>query len=155
MIIRKLRLQRGWTQDQLSEISGLSIRTIQRLERGAPPSLETAKSLAATFDVDFQSFKPWESDMSVENNAPTVSDEEQAAIRYAKRVVEYVQGAIVTLFVAAALVYKVGPSDKLLLVLAIVGGAMLVHGLIVFEIIRFRTVDWERRLAERKLGRKL
>ncbi|CAM4169684.1 XRE family transcriptional regulator [Vibrio agarivorans] len=34
MIIRKLRLKRGWTQEQLAELSGLSIRTVQRIERG-------------------------------------------------------------------------------------------------------------------------
>ena len=34
MIVRKLRLQRGWSQEQLAEMSGLSTRTIQRIERG-------------------------------------------------------------------------------------------------------------------------
>jgi transcriptional regulator with XRE-family HTH domain len=32
MLIQKLRLQRGWSQEQLAELSGLSVRTIQRLE---------------------------------------------------------------------------------------------------------------------------
>ncbi|WP_428831123.1 helix-turn-helix domain-containing protein, partial [Campylobacter coli] len=30
MIVRKLRLQRGWSQDQLATMTGLSVRTIQR-----------------------------------------------------------------------------------------------------------------------------
>jgi transcriptional regulator with XRE-family HTH domain len=34
MIVRKLRLQRGWTQEHLAGLSGLSVRSIQRLERG-------------------------------------------------------------------------------------------------------------------------
>ncbi|WP_309247253.1 helix-turn-helix transcriptional regulator [Shewanella sp. VB17] len=34
MIVRKLRLQRGWSQEHLSQLSGLSVRTIQRIERG-------------------------------------------------------------------------------------------------------------------------
>lgn len=33
MIIRKLRLQRGWSQEQLSQLSGLSIRTIHALSK--------------------------------------------------------------------------------------------------------------------------
>lgn len=53
MLIQKLRLQRGWSQQQLAELSGLSTRTIQRIERGDPPSLESLKSLAAVFEVDF------------------------------------------------------------------------------------------------------
>ena len=43
MIIRKLRLERSWSQQQLAEYSGLSIRTIQRLEKGRVPSEESAK----------------------------------------------------------------------------------------------------------------
>jgi transcriptional regulator with XRE-family HTH domain len=155
MIVRKLRLQRGWTQDQLSEISGLSIRTIQRLERGAKPSLETAKSLAAIFEVDFQSFQPWELDMNSPEKEPAVAEDEKSAMLYAKRVTEYILGAIVTLIVAGFLIYKEGPTEKLLLVLGALGIAMVIHGLFVFEILRFPTVNFERRLAERKLGRKL
>lgn len=141
MIVRKLRLQRGWTQDQLSEISGLSIRTIQRLERGAKPSLETAKSLAAIFEVDFQSFQPWELDMNSPEKEPAVAEDEKSAI--------------VALIIAGFLIYKVGPTEKLLLVLGAGAIAIVIQGLFVFEILRFPTVNFERRLAERKLGRKL
>ena len=49
-MIKKLRLSEGWTQEQLAHLSGLSIRTIQRLERGHNGGLETMKCLAATFD---------------------------------------------------------------------------------------------------------
>ncbi len=53
MIIQKLRLERGWSQQQLAEMSGLSQRTIQRIENGKTPSVESVKSLAAVFEVDF------------------------------------------------------------------------------------------------------
>lgn len=36
-------------------MTGLSVRTIQRIEGGTKPGFETAKALAATFDVDVQS----------------------------------------------------------------------------------------------------
>nr|WP_249314096.1 helix-turn-helix domain-containing protein [Pseudoalteromonas sp. S2755] len=35
----------GWTQDQLAGASGLSKRTIQRVEREASASMETQKAL--------------------------------------------------------------------------------------------------------------
>jgi transcriptional regulator with XRE-family HTH domain len=38
LLIQKLRLQRGWSQEQLAELTGLSVRTIQRIERGQNPS---------------------------------------------------------------------------------------------------------------------
>lgn len=52
MIVRKLRLQRGWSQEQLATFSGLSVRTIQRIEQGQQPGLESLKALAAVFELD-------------------------------------------------------------------------------------------------------
>jgi len=51
MGLKSLRLERGWSQEQLATISGLSERTIQRAERGETPSLETQRSLAASFEI--------------------------------------------------------------------------------------------------------
>lgn len=52
MIVRKLRLQRGWSQDQLATLTGLSVRTIQRIEQGQQPGLESLKALASVFELD-------------------------------------------------------------------------------------------------------
>lgn len=49
--LRSLRLEKGWSQEQLALISGLSERTVQRAERGDTPSLETLGALAASFDL--------------------------------------------------------------------------------------------------------
>jgi transcriptional regulator with XRE-family HTH domain len=51
-MIKELRLSHGWSQEQLAQFSGLSVRTIQRLERGQNAGLESLKSIAATFDID-------------------------------------------------------------------------------------------------------
>ena len=53
LLIQKLRLQRGWSQEQLAELTGLSVRTIQRVERGQNPSAESLKAIAAVLEVDF------------------------------------------------------------------------------------------------------
>ncbi|MFT5761469.1 MAG: transcriptional regulator with XRE-family HTH domain [Polaribacter sp.] len=50
--IKKMRLERHWSQDQLAEMSGLNIRTIQRIENGENAGLESLKSLAAVFETD-------------------------------------------------------------------------------------------------------
>lgn len=52
MRVKELRLARGWSQAQLAELSGLSVRTIQRIENGTNPGLESLKGLAAVFGVD-------------------------------------------------------------------------------------------------------
>lgn len=56
-LIQKLRLQHGWSQEQLAALSDLSVRTIQRLERGNGASAETLKAVGAVFEVDFISLK--------------------------------------------------------------------------------------------------
>ena len=43
MTVRKLRLKRAWSQEQLAQFSGLNIRTIQRIERGQKAGLESLK----------------------------------------------------------------------------------------------------------------
>src|SRR3954470_23090742 len=47
--VRRLRTDRGWSQDQLAMASGLSLRTIQRVEAEGIASVGTAVSLAATY----------------------------------------------------------------------------------------------------------
>ena len=49
--LRQLRTARQWSQEQLAELSGLNLRTIQRLEGGAKVSTESLRALAAVFEV--------------------------------------------------------------------------------------------------------
>lgn len=56
MLIRTMRRERGWTQEQLALILGINVRTVQRLERGGVPSLETAQGLASAFGRDARLF---------------------------------------------------------------------------------------------------
>ena len=51
MSIRKRRLDMGWSQEELARHSGLSTRTIQRIEAGQKPGLESLKCLAAVFET--------------------------------------------------------------------------------------------------------
>lgn len=54
MSIKQLRVQRGWSQEQLAERSGLSVRTIQRIENGRTPGLNSATALANALQVDVE-----------------------------------------------------------------------------------------------------
>ncbi|GGD77592.1 helix-turn-helix transcriptional regulator [Lacimicrobium alkaliphilum] len=48
--LKNQRDSRAWSQTQLAEVSGLSLRTIQRVEKTGVASQETAKSLAAVYE---------------------------------------------------------------------------------------------------------
>jgi transcriptional regulator with XRE-family HTH domain len=52
MILKELRISRHLSQEQLAQISGLNVRTIQRIESGNNASLESLKCLAAALEVN-------------------------------------------------------------------------------------------------------
>lgn len=47
-----MRLRRGWSQEQLAEASGVSVRTVQRIEGGRAPGPATRAALADALGVD-------------------------------------------------------------------------------------------------------
>ncbi len=57
MIVKKLRAQRNWSQEQLAQTSNLSLRTIQRIESGKKASLESLMSIASVLEVDIETLK--------------------------------------------------------------------------------------------------
>ena len=159
MIVRKLRLQRGWSQDQLAELTGLSVRTIQRIERGQRPSLESSRALASVFEVDISTFLPEDTTVDTPNNPQPkhaeILDDERAALAYAKNVKDFVTGIAVTVIVAAVLFASKGPDPRLLAFFGAFALLMGVQALFTFELVRLPFQGFEKRIAEKKLGRKL
>ena len=49
--VKSLRNKKHWSQEQLAQLSGLNVRTIQRVEKGQSAGTETLKSLAAVFEI--------------------------------------------------------------------------------------------------------
>lgn len=49
--IRELRIDRGWSQEQLAEIAGIATRTVQRVEKDPTRDGDTLQAIAAAFDV--------------------------------------------------------------------------------------------------------
>lgn len=168
MIVRKLRLQRGWSQEQLAHISGLNVRTIQRIERGQAPSLESKKSLAAAFEVQLATFDnktsgastdQSETDMTNRNAVLTTEElkaDEETAINYAKGIKEFYTHALMYVIFASLIVFVKGFDDSGI-AWALLGWTVgvVIHGLNAYEVISFFNADWERKIAEKKLGRKL
>lgn len=54
-VIKMFREAKQWSQEQLADVSGLSTRTVQRVENGQPSDLDTRRALARAFgfeDID-------------------------------------------------------------------------------------------------------
>ncbi len=53
--IKKLRLEKGMTQEELADKTNLSVRTIQRIENGdVDPRAYTLQTIAAALEVEFE-----------------------------------------------------------------------------------------------------
>ena len=52
--VRELREARGYSQEFLSKLSGVSLRTIGRLERGEATKPETMERIARVLEVSVQ-----------------------------------------------------------------------------------------------------
>jgi transcriptional regulator with XRE-family HTH domain len=158
MIVQKLRLQRGWSQEQLAELSGLSVRTIQRIERGNAASVETLKALGAVFEVDFSTLQEPEMDTTLEQ---TMKADEVLAFSRVRKIkgfyLHVAQYCIVVGVLAAFNVFTYARVHHLWVLWVAFGWGigLLVHGLRVFDKVPFLTGEWERREVERYLGRKL
>ena len=155
MIVRKLRLKRGWTQSELAEMAGVTSRTIQRIEGGQIPSLETARALASVFEVELNLIRPEDTDMKELPPETELKVDEQAALLYAKRMKEFYEGLVSYVIVAAVFLVFSHGEWIVYLVLGGVGIGIAIQGLMAYEVISFMSPGWERRLAEKKLGRKL
>jgi transcriptional regulator with XRE-family HTH domain len=153
MIVRKLRLQRGWTQEHLAELTGLSVRSIQRLERGQSCSIETLNSLAAVFEVDRSLFKSGDHPMP---QISPITTEEENAIQFVKGVKEFYSHVFMYLIFVAVFGFFFGFKHPLILWGSIGWGiGLVVHGLNVFEVINFLGPNWEKKQIEKRLGRPL
>ncbi|WP_318468448.1 2TM domain-containing protein [Photobacterium leiognathi] len=155
MIIRKLRLQRGWSQEQLSQLSGLSIRTIQRIEQGQKAGLESLKSLAAVFEIQV-------SDLQMEppmNKEITITEDENQALEYVKGIKSFYSNLTSYVLVIGMLFvinYFTGPDYWWAVWPALGWGIGIVsHALSAFEVVNVFGPDWERKQVEKRLGRKL
>src|SRR5690625_5728664 len=84
MIVRKLRLKRGWSQGQLAEMAGVTTRTIQRIEQGHRSSMETSKALASVFEVELSLIQPEDEQMRDETDRKSTRlNSSHVAISYA------------------------------------------------------------------------
>lgn len=155
MLVRKLRLQRGWSQEQLSAMSGLSVRTIQRIERGQNAGLESLKSLAAVFEIPVSDLQ--DSTISTEDESRLAAEQEVITqVRDQKGFYNHLISYACVMF-GLLIINLITSPQNLWVVWPMLGWGIgvAVHGLNVFESLSLFGADWERKQIEKRLGRKL
>ena len=165
MLVQKLRLQHGWSQEQLAEMSGVSVRTIQRLERGDSAAVETLKAVASVLEVDFTRLQEpdMESAAAAQTGAPQIAPavraDEALALKHVRRLkdfylhlIQFVVGAPALLLLNLVIATK---YNWALWFIAFWALGLVGDGLRLFSKARIFTGAWERRQVERYLGRQL
>lgn len=156
MIVQKMRLQRGWSQQQLADLSGLNVRTIQRIENGQSASLESFKALGAAFNVDFSELQ----EDAVRDIARNPEQTEIAlAFSHVREVRRFWYSLILYIVVMSGLIAinLMTYHHVLWFVFPLIGWglALVLRGLRVFDVLPWFGPEWERRQVEKRLGRKL
>lgn len=154
-MVRKLRLKRAWSQEQLAQFSGLNIRTIQRIERGQKAGLESLKSLAAVFEIELDELLEKEN----MNSSDNYSAEESRIIDHVRDIKGFYSHLINYTVVILALFlvnFLTSPGYYWAWWAAFGWGVGLIsHGISVFEVYSFFGADWEKKQIEKRLGKKL
>lgn len=142
--IKEMRLERHWSQDQLAEMSGLSIRTIQRIENGENAGFESLKSLAAVFETNIV-----DSDKKVEMEQIR---KEEEYVQNVKGFYKLLAIAIFSLLVPFILAISDSSNWTVFLWILLSWGVLLgIYSLNVFD---FFGDEWKRKLIKNKFKKK-
>ena len=168
--VKKFRLQKCSSQEQLAEMTGLSVRTIQRLEKGQPASMESLKALASVFEIDLSELQEHSmisqsqsSEMHPSTTAGSsqqwITREEEQAIAYVENVKGFYIHLLSFLVIMPALVglnLLISPQVMWFwYVLAPWLVAFVLHAIFTFPILKLFGPEWEKREVEKRLGRRL
>lgn len=147
--VKTYRLKKAWSQEQLAEVASLSVRTVQRTEKGQKPSLETLSAIASAFDVNV-------SDLSEENYVASQALDErisEAKTQVAQET-RFYRILVTAVLVCTALMitnYLFTPkSDWSIVVTVIWGGLVIFRGIRVF-IMRGEIALWQQRRLQKIL----
>ena len=138
--IKKMRLERHWSQDQLAEMSGLSIRTIQRIENGENAGLESLKSLAAVFEI---------------NITDSDKKEEMKQIRKEDEYVQNMKGlyklfAIAILSLLVPFIIAINDSSNWAILLWILVSWVVILGIYSLNVFDLFGEVWKKRMVDKK-----
>lgn len=153
MDIKNLRTQRGWSQEQLAEMTAVSVRTIQRVENGETASPETLKALASVFEVPL--FELAQQEAAQPDAKQSLSKRERRVLRDIRRL----RGFYIHLFWFLAvclmlMLINLATSAGYLWFLWVVFGwgiGVAFHGLGIWRPFRQWGAQWERQEFERRM----
>lgn len=157
MHIKTLRRDRGWSQEQLASMAGISTRTLQRIERGGRASPESLKCLAAVLDVDFADLNTSNHDRTDPDMPPPtqLTDAERDAIEYVHELKGfYMHLAVFGVVMVFLIILNIAltPGYPWVIWAALGWGVgIAAHALTVFDVFDLLGPEWEQREIRKRL----
>jgi transcriptional regulator with XRE-family HTH domain len=167
MSIHSRRLEKGWSQEELALHSGLSVRTIQRIESGKKAGLESLKCLAAVFETTvIELIKEQE---MITNSSPKAAQDmpaeaAQATTNAERDAIEYVQNLKAfhlhwisfVLVVPGLYILNSMISPQFMWVYfvgAIWAGALVLHAAVLFGLFKVFGASWEQQQFQKRMSK--
>jgi transcriptional regulator with XRE-family HTH domain len=137
---KKMRLERHWSQDQLAEMCGLSVRTLQRIENGENAGFESLKALGAVFETNID-----DSDKNAEMEQVRMEEE------YVQNVMGFYKLlSIAILSLVVPFVLAVTDSSLWIVFLWILLSWSVLIGIYSLNVFDFFGDEWRRRLIRKR-----
>ncbi|OBW96242.1 helix-turn-helix domain-containing protein [Gallibacterium salpingitidis] len=150
------REKNGWTQETLAELTGLSTRTIHRVERGERVGLETWAALAAVFQVSIATLQQ----PPIENEVRSmITPEIKIALKKVRQIRDfYIQLSIY--FVINLLLFLINlimTPDYWWVIWVVIGWGIgiLIKAFRIWVIPIWLDDEWERKKVEQQLNKRL
>lgn len=158
--VKQRREANHWSQEQLAEMTGLSVRTIQRIEKGQNAGLESWKALSAVFKV---SIAELQGEITMHHPTPTSESEldrqEMQALKAVRALRDFYQHIIAYILVMfGLLMINLLVSDHLWVVWPALGWGigLASHAMRVFGLPwKIFDDEWERKAVEKRINRKI
>ncbi len=155
MNIQERRLEKGWSQEELARHSGLSTRTIQRIEGGQKAGLESLKCLAAVLETSISTLMQEHNMTDTKKTDQTETDEnEREAVEHVQRMkavrIHLLLFALIMPALFALNMY-ISPDYLWVIFVAIAWGAALILIFSLFAISGLFGASWERRQFRKRM----
>jgi len=167
MSIQERRTAKGWSQEELALHTGLSVRTIQRIEAGRKAGLESLKCLAAVFETTVselmqeQNMTTTTQNISNTPSRPTANDHaalnaENHAIAYVQNVKAFHMHWISFAIIVPGLYFLntlVSPDVMWVWWVAPIWAcALALNAIVVFGLFHIFSPDWEQREFKKRMA---
>lgn len=153
--VKHRRETNHWSQEQLADMAGLSVRTIQRIEKGQNAGLESWKALSAVFEV---SIAELQGEITMHSSTSELNKQETLVLKEVRNLRRFYRHLIIYILVMIVLtVINLLTSTYPWVVWPALGWGIGIfsHAIRTFNPWKKFGDEWERKEVEKRLNRKL